>query len=126
MEVEQARYGPELRLEVHVPEEALDACVPRMLLQPLVENAVRHGVAPRPEGGKVTITAALDGRDLVLRVEDDGPGADPHATSEARGYGLRALRQRLQAMYGPRSALEVDTAPGGGFRATVRLPEEWE
>jgi len=126
LDIEGLRFNSRWQVETSFAPGTLSRPVPPFTLQPLVENAVRHGVAPRTEGGCVKIGASLDGAELVLTVEDDGPGSDPVTTSDAPGYGLRVLRQRLQAMYGARAAVNVDTAPGGGFRVTVRLPQERE
>lgn len=124
LDIERLRFNSRLRIETRFAPGTLSRPVPPFTLQPLVENAVRHGVAPRPEGGTVRIAVDIDGLDLLIIVEDDGPGADPAAAEEAAGYGLRVMRQRLRAMYGQSAALDVETAPGGGFRATVRLPGE--
>ena len=114
--LETLRLGPRLRVEVELDDEALDCRVPPFVLQPLVENAVRHAVAPRVEGGCVTISARVRGGVLVIGVQDDGPGTTSEAAERGTGLGLRALRERMAAR------LEIATAPGAGFRATVTLP----
>ena len=114
--LETLRLGPRLRVEVDLDDEALECRVPPFVLQPLVENAVRHAVAPRVEGGRVTISARVAGGTLVIGVLDDGPGATSEAAERGTGLGLRALRERMAAR------LEIATAPGAGFRATVTLP----
>lgn len=118
--LETLRLGPRLRVEVEMDAEALACRVPPFVMQPLVENAVRHAVAPRVEGGRVVISARVMEGVLVIRVQDDGPGAPPGAAERGKGLGLRALRARIAAR------LEIATAPGAGFRATVTLPARSE
>jgi sensor histidine kinase YesM len=120
--LEQIRLGPRLRVVEEIDEEALDCLVPTLTLQPLVENAVRHGIAPRPEGGTVRIALRRAGDRVVIRVEDDGRGAAPGAALAPAGLGLRTVRQRLEVRFAGRSRLEVDTAPGAGFSVTLTLP----
>jgi len=120
--LEALRLGERLRLTTDIDERALDHEVPSFVLQPLAENAIRHGIAPRPEGGRMAITVREWPDHLLLRVEDDGQGATPDCAGNGRGHGLRVLRQRLDARYGDRARLEVVTAPGQGFAVTVRLP----
>jgi LytS/YehU family sensor histidine kinase len=92
--------------------------VPPLILQPLVENAVRHGIAGRPEGGHITLSATIAGDRLVMRVTDDGPG---RTTVVHDGIGLGSVRQRLAANYGDRATLTIDTNDGGCV-ATITLP----
>jgi two-component sensor histidine kinase len=123
--IEQLRLGDRLRVEEQVDPEALECAVLAVTLQPLVENAVRHGVAPRPGGGTVRIAATIEQECLRIEVTDDGMGgsADLEQLSRgSRGVGIRSVRQRLSARYGPAASLQIDTAAGRGFRATVTLP----
>jgi signal transduction histidine kinase len=120
--LEELRLGSRLRLETAIAEDALGRQVPSFVLQPLAENAIRHGIAPRPEGGHLKVGAALAGNELVLEVADDGPGASPDRLADGRGHGLRVLRQRLETRYRGRARLDVDTAPGRGFHVAVHLP----
>jgi sensor histidine kinase YesM len=90
----------------------------RLIFQPLVENAVRHGIADRPSGGHVTISARTTGGWLRLRVTDDGPGP---AAATTDGVGLTSVRRRLAATYGDRARLEIEAA-GGGYVVTMTLP----
>jgi ligand-binding sensor domain-containing protein len=123
--LEALRLGPRLRVSREIDPELIDAPVPPFTLQLLVENAIRHGVARRSEGGRLSLIARRGGaRTLELEVRDDGPGATPAAALAGKGLGLRALRQRLTTRYAGRATLEVETAPGQGFAATLRLPLE--
>ncbi|WP_437338343.1 ATP-binding protein [Sorangium sp. So ce394] len=90
-------------------------------LQPLVENAVKHGIGGQVRGGSVTLRAELAGDDLLLTVLDDGPGPTP-ATRPGTGTSLADLRERLRLLYGEDSRLVAKAAPGGGFIAELRLP----
>jgi sensor histidine kinase YesM len=120
--LEELRLGGRLRLNVAVDPGTLDCIVPVFCLQPLVENAVRHGIAPRAAGGRLAIGARLDDGCVELTVEDDGPGADAE-TVAAGGTGLRILRQRIEALHGDRGAVVVEPRrPGGGFAVRVRIP----
>ena len=120
--IERLRFGERLRVRRAFSSEALGCRLPTFSVQPLVENAIHHAVAPRRDGGTVTLEGAVCGGQLVLTVADDGPGADRAAIAAAPGIGLSAIRRRLQTRYGDRASVDVDTAPGGGFRVTLTLP----
>lgn len=121
LEIERIRFGDRLRIEETV-EPGLETCsVPSLLLQPLVENAVRHAVATRAEGGRIRLAARREGHRLVLEVMDDGPGIDPDAPPSGTGFGLHSIRERLRAG-GLDGALTLESPPGGGARARVSLP----
>lgn len=119
LEIMQIRFQGALEVEIRTEPEALDALVPTLILQPLVENAIKHGVAEGERGGRIEIEARLDGETLVLRVIDDGAGP---ARPVVEGVGLRNTRSRLEALYGNAARLEVTTRAEGGTRAEVRLP----
>lgn len=122
LDIERLRLGEHLRLDLDVQPDTLSCPVPAFTLQTLVENAVRHGIAPRVGGGVLAIHSTLDGDRLLLHVRDDGAGADPEAVLDSDGMGLRALRERLHALYGERARIHIDTAPGRSFSALVDLP----
>jgi sensor histidine kinase YesM len=122
LELEQLRLGARLRVVDNLDPESLDCLIPAFTLQPLVENAVRHGIATQPKGGTLTVTSRLENEALVLHVRDDGAGADPDSVLSASGLGVRAVRQRVEARFGTKGRLDVDTAPGGGFAVTVTMP----
>ena len=118
LEIEGVRLGPRLRTRFEVDPAVLDARVPSLILQPLVENAVRYAVAPREEGGSIAVRAAAAGGRLRLSVEDDGPGM----IDRIEGIGLSNTRARLSALYGGRQRCEISAREGGGARVALELP----
>ncbi len=120
--IEQVRFSDRLRPRIDAEPAALDSIVPSFVLQPLVENALRHGIARKATAGQLQITARVDGPDLVLSVRDDGPGLRTETPARPGGVGLENMRARLAALYGDRASLTIATAEGGGVIATVRLP----
>ncbi len=120
--IEEVRFPDRLRPVFDVDPSLLGAAVPEFVLQPLVENAIRHGLARRVTATLLRIAARREGEDLVLSVTDDGPG--PGATpAEAReGVGLANTRERLATLYGARGRLDLAATPEGGAAATVRIP----
>lgn len=118
----QARFGPRLAVTLEVEPEVRGALVPSMLLQPLVENAVRHGNAERAGRGAVILRARRRGTELELEVEDDGPGIRSTSPAAGSGVGLTATAERLQLLYGSGHELTAGNLPAGGFRVRVRLP----
>ncbi len=120
--IEQVRFGDRLEVRIDVDDDALDAEVPAMILQPIVENAVRHGVARREGRSRVLIEASRGSASVVVSVHDDGEGgASVHAGS-GMGIGLANTRERLRELYGDAHRLELRAHPGGGFSATIELP----
>lgn len=123
LEIERMRFGERLDVSIDVPVDAYDALVPNMFLQPIVENAVRHGVAPNPGPGRVQIRVERHGTRLGIVVSDTGKGMDgaPNGTKGA-GVGLRTTRERLEKLYGAEHELALVNKPGGGFETRVTLP----
>src|SRR5262245_52901335 len=119
--LESLRLGDRLRLDVRVDGEALDRLVPAFSVQPLVENAIRHGIAPRAAGGRLALTVAREGDGLRIDVEDDGAGAAAAEIERKNGLGLRLVRERLAAHHGESASLDVVSEPGKGLRATIGL-----
>jgi LytS/YehU family sensor histidine kinase len=121
--IEQVRFGDRLRVTIDADHAACEARVPPFLVQPLAENAIQHGIAPRASGGAVTLRAVVRGGNgastLVLELSDDGVGMPDDARE---GIGLRITRQRLQTLYRGAGALSVLPRPGGGTIATIELP----
>lgn len=122
LSVEEARFSDRLQIAVQAHESVLDAYVPNLVLQPLVENAIKHGISRRASAGRLTISAERRNGALALEVRDDGPGAGPAAERSSGGIGLRNIRARLAHLYGSDQGLELAPAPEGGTVVTVTLP----
>jgi LytS/YehU family sensor histidine kinase len=121
LDIERERFSDRLRIELDVRPDVLEARVPSLLLQPLVENAVRHGIAPLQRGGRITVSAAREAGSLLLTVEDDGAGALSDAVPR-EGVGLRNTRARLARLYPETHDLTIDRPSAGGFRVQVEIP----
>jgi two-component system LytT family sensor kinase len=128
--LEQARFGDRLRISLLVAPEVLPVTVPYLAIQPLVENAVRHGLAGKEGGGQVRIVATDDGAAATITVEDDGVGSDPVVVraaldghADADSIGLGNVDARLRQVYGDDFGLVVETAPGAGTKVTFRVPK---
>ncbi len=121
LDIEQTRFQDRLKVEMAIEPETLDGLVPSMILQPLVENSVRHGVAPRPEGGCIKIKAWRDNSLLRLEVEDDGPGLSGN-TPLKEGVGLTNTRARVSNLYGDEHGLKLRDAAGGGLVVSLSIP----
>jgi signal transduction histidine kinase len=119
--IEQMRLGDRLAVEMTLDPAAAACAVPSFALQPLVENAIRHGIGPRRDGGTVRVSARRDDGRVELLVSDDGLGADPSVVDASGGTGLRTLRQRLALDDTLDGRVEVETAPGAGFRVRVSV-----
>ncbi len=117
----RARFGEAVSVEVNVDPAAASAAVPSLLLQPLVENAVRHGVGPRG-GGRIEVRARRNADWLEVAVSDDGVGVADASAMISGGIGLSTTRDRLQLFYGDSHAFEAGNRPGGGFAVVVRVP----
>jgi two-component system LytT family sensor kinase len=127
LEIEQVRFHDRLAVKMHIEPETLDARVPNLILQPIVENAVRHGIASRIAPGEIEIQASRAGGVLRLRVKDNGPGLRGGAGSGARtreGLGLANTRARLKQMYGAAHLFEMADAAEGGLQLTLEIPFE--
>jgi two-component system LytT family sensor kinase len=128
--LEQARFGERLTVDLTVAQEVLQVTIPFLCVQPLVENAVRHGLETGHEAVRVVVTAEDDGDAALISVDDDGAGADPAvvlAAVEGRGsrdsIGLGNVDLRLRQVFGDAAGLVVDTAPGAGTRVSFRVPK---
>lgn len=132
MDIEVVRFGEKLRVVKEIADETLPVAVPSMLLQPLIENSIKHGLEPRIDGGTVTLRSRLlsDGR-LLIEVEDDGIGMEVEreiglsSTDRAHtgtGIGMRNVRERMEVMYGSTAEVEIVSHPGHGTKVTLVLP----
>lgn len=127
LRLERARFGEQLEVRIEMAPEVLQAVVPVLSLQPLVENAVRHGVERRGRG-RIAIIGRDAGTDVLLRVRDDGVGIAPERAAQVLaghggGIGLSSVQARLQASFGPDYGLEIEAHEGGGTTVTMTLPK---
>lgn len=123
LDIERERFPDRLEVEFEVEPGAMRAMVPNLVLQPLVENAVRYGIAPRPEGGIVEVAAWREGDDLQLRVRDDGQGPSRVEGGNVRvGVGLGNTRARLEELYGPDHEFRAYSPKGTGFTVEITIP----
>ena len=121
IDIERIRFEERLRVRVDVEPSALEARLPNFSLQPLVENAIRHGIAVRPEGGSLEISAARSDGMLEITLRDDGPGLTEKGPRR-EGIGVANTRARLAQMYGSQHRFEMMNAPGGGLLVTIAVP----
>jgi len=129
LDIERARFEQRLRVSIDVPARLRGVRLPALVLQPLVENAVKHGVAPQASGGEVTIHARVDpwqpdARQLTVTIRDTGAGVSPEQLTIRReeGVGLRNVERRLHGQYGSDASLSIESAPGRGTTVEIRLP----
>jgi len=119
LEIMQIRFQGKLQVTTHVDPDALEGLLPNLILQPLVENAIKHGMGDAAEEGAIAIRARVADADLLLAVEDSGPGVHGPLTE---GLGIGNTRERLAAMYGTAQSLTFGPGAKGGFRVELRLP----
>ncbi len=122
LSIEQVRFRDRLETSIDIDPNVASASVPSFLLQPLVENAIKHGLPGRGGRGRIAITARREGRDLEVTVRDNGPGPRPSSIDTTGGIGLRNTRRRLEALYPGHHRLELIAAAGGGAEVRVRIP----
>jgi signal transduction histidine kinase len=120
LELMAIRMGPRLAYRLDLPPELAGVPVPALLLQPLVENSIQHGLEPKVAGGRIDVRVAREGGQLAIEVSDTGVG-DRHGPSGGKGFGLPQIRERLAALYGERAGLEFHTRPDGAH-ARITLP----
>ena len=119
LDIERCRFGDRLIVNLDVEPDLLDQPVPRWLFQPLVENAIEHGVEADPDAGIIDVRARREGNELVLEVHDDGPGP---TAAPAEGIGLGNTRSRLRSLHGEHASLTIERKGAGGTLVRVRLP----
>jgi two-component system LytT family sensor kinase len=122
LEIQQARFSDRLSVNIAIEPAAMEARIPNLLLQPLVENAIIHGIAPKSEPGRVDILGRIDAGRLVLEVRDDGPGIGDGTRRAKEGVGLTNTRERLTKIYGAHGQLSLRSEPGRGVSVQVLLP----
>jgi LytS/YehU family sensor histidine kinase len=121
--IQQLRFQDRLRISITVDPAASRALVPNLLLQPLAENSIRHGLSPRACGGKLEILAHRQGDTVQLAVIDDGVGCELSAPNETpKGIGLSNIREQLERLYGELHTFAVTTAPNAGFAVRISIP----
>lgn len=128
--LEKARFGDRLKVVIRIAPEVLSVRLPFLTIQPLVENAVRHGLESKPGTGTVTVEASDEGPDAVITVEDDGVGVDPETvrsalagSSASASVGLGNVDERMRTTYGDDRGIVVETASGQGTKVTLRVPK---
>jgi len=121
LEIEQTRFGSRLTVKTDIAPDTLDAQVPNLILQPLVENAIRHGIEPHAKPGRIELRAQRAAGTLVLDVCDNGTGLGENEPAE-EGVGLSNTRARLRTLYGETHGFELRDAPGGGLHARLTIP----
>ena len=129
LDIEVVRFGEKLRVAKDIAPDTLQVVVPSMLLQPLIENSIKHGLEPRIEGGTVTLRSRItdDGR-LLVEVEDDGVGIAPgrsmpgHISRSGSGIGMKNVRERMQVLYGDAAEVSIESRPGRGTKVALTMP----
>ncbi|GJM44349.1 MAG: ATPase [Gemmatimonadota bacterium] len=119
--IEQTRFADRLQVSIHADRDAMDASVPNLILQPIVENAIRHGIARSSTAGRIEIAAHRENGSLLLRVTDDGPGL-PRGGVQREGVGLTNTRARIRQLYGAASRLQLENASNGGTDVQLVIP----
>jgi two-component system LytT family sensor kinase len=125
LDIEVIRFGPQLRVVKQISPETLDVIVPSMLLQPLVENSIKHGLSPKVGGGRIMIRSTMRDHHAVIEVHDDGLGMTGERLERALGdgIGLSNVNERLRVIYGASCQLKLASVPGQGTCASVEIPE---
>ena len=123
--IEMVRFGDKLRFEKQIEENALDHLLPSMILQPIIENSIKHGLANKVEGGTVKLRAWLEGNRLHILIEDDGAGIEHSklATIYERGIGVNNVNERLRVLYGSRFHMQITSQPDQGTSTHIEVPE---
>jgi two-component system LytT family sensor kinase len=129
LDIEQVRFGEKLRIVKEIAAETLAVVVPSMLLQPLLENSIKHGLEPRIDGGTVTLRSRITQEGLLqVEVEDDGVGMEPGRASAGvivrpgTGIGMKNVRERMKVLYGDAAEVEIESRPGRGTKIVLKMP----
>jgi two-component system LytT family sensor kinase len=129
LDIEVVRFGPEkLQVVKDLDPDTLDVVVPSMLLQPLVENSLKHGLSPKVDGGSITLRSRIDRSHLIIEVADDGVGMNDNggAGGDSTGIGMANVAGRLKVMYGDGATMVVTSGDGGGTRCGCRSWSRWK
>jgi len=126
LDIEVVRFGAKLKVVKEIDPRTLEVLVPSILLQPLIENSIKHGIQPRIHGGTVTLRSQLEGERVLIEVADDGVGMGGQPASSVRfrgaGIGIKNVRERLDVLYGNRASFNVLSSPGRGTRVQIEIP----
>jgi two-component system LytT family sensor kinase len=126
LDIEVVRFGAKLRVEKEIDPRTLEVLVPSILLQPLIENSIKHGLEPRINGGTVTLRSRLDGDRVTIEVADDGVGISNRPTSafsrSSAGIGMKNVQERLEVLYGNQARFSVVSNPGRGTLVSIEIP----
>ena len=125
LDIEVVRFGPQLKVIKRIGPDTLDVIVPSMILQPLVENSIKHGLEKKIGAGRITITTRLHDRQVIIEVHDDGLGMTEERLEQAfgDGIGLSNVNERLRTIYGAGCQLKLKSIPGEGTWASMEIPE---
>jgi hypothetical protein len=122
LELMSIRMGPRLQYTLDLPQELADVPVPTLLLQPIVENSIQHGLEPKVGGGRIDVRARREGDALAIEVSDTGVGIAHSQPQPGKGFGMSQVRERLATLYGADAAMDFSAGPAGGARTRLRLP----
>jgi len=122
LSIEEVRFRDRLEIRIDAEPDTMDALVPNLILQPLVENAIRHGIAKRSAARLVTVSTRRSDGELVLEVADDGPGLAKAPSTDGNGVGLSNTQERLKQLYGARQTFDIANAPSQGTVVRLTLP----
>jgi two-component system LytT family sensor kinase len=125
LDIEKVRFGPNLRVVKDICPDTLDVIVPSLILQPIVENSIKHGISPKVGGGRITIRSSRQNGRTIIEVDDDGLGMSDESLENALhgGIGLSNVNERLNVIYGATGGLKLQSVAGKGTRARVEIPE---
>jgi two-component system LytT family sensor kinase len=126
LSIEQVRFGGKLRFEKQIEPKTMDMLVPSMLLQPIIENCIKHGISGKVEGGSIVLRARSDGSTLYVTVQDDGVGISQDRLNNlmGSGIGVHNVNERLNVLFGDAGLLRIESEPGQGTRVEIQIPEE--
>jgi two-component system LytT family sensor kinase len=124
LDIEKVRFEDRLSLQLNIDEESKNALIPSLLLQPLIENAIKYGIARAEGGGHLNISAKVFAGELLIEVSDDGPGCElvNNTIPDAKGVGLRNTRERLAALYGLEHSIKLSQTQPHGLTICIRIP----